>query len=371
MLQHWLKCLLRILIRIHYFLFGGSAKPLPKLTDLSSALLSISGGIGDALMAQPMVRALRQMNPHLKIDVLVSPATQILYEKDTDINRVWAVNNKLSLWVQLILKLRHEHYDVYIGKIPSNTIRKTLLPYLAGIPVRVKHRTWERKCTDYDFLYQHIESINMERHRILCNLDLLKPFGVDPSDELNGPHLEIDQETSQSALLILSQLDFDTNKLTIGFHPGCNPSRAHKRWSAENYAALGNYLQQTYGAQIVIVGGKDEIEDIKKVASCMVTPPVIVAGRCTLLETAAIIKLCSLFISNDSGIMHLAAALDIPTFAIFGPTDDRHIGPFGKKHTVIRNTNDINTVTMPMVLDKIIGSTWGISSFLKRQNAKP
>lgn len=358
MLKIWLLYSLRMLIRIHFYLFGSSGKTLPKLTDLSSVLLSISGGIGDALMAQPMVRALRQINPRLKIDVLVSPATHILYAADEDVRKIWTVDKKFRKWVRLIAELRRQHYDAYIGKIPSNTLRKALLPYLAGIPIRIKHATWEKKYIDYDFLYHRIEPIAMEQHRVLCNLDLLKAFGSDIPVDVIAPHLEVNDETTRSALTVLARQNYTKNQLTVGFHPGCNPAARHKRWPAENYAALGDHLIKNYKAQIIIVGGQDELVEIHTLVSLMDTPPIVVAGKCTLLETAAIIKLCSFFVSNDSGIMHLAAALDVATLAVFGPTDERHIGPFGKKHRVIRNSNEVNSVSVQMLLSKLVESGW-------------
>jgi len=347
----------RAVMRFHFFLFGSSATP-PHTSELRSILISASGGIGDALMVQPVVRLLKSKKQDVRIDVLVSPATKPLYENDPDIHRAWPINTKTWKWLKLVRELRSEHYDAYIGKIPSNTLRKVLLPYLAGIRFRVKHRTVDEKYRDYDFLFHHIEEIPSGRHRVLCNLDLLKCFGFETRENIS-PKIELQPDIQSSALAILHGLKFDESKMTVGFHPGCNPSAIGKRWEPDKYAALGDWLQEKWNAQVILVGGGDDLAVAQKIFETMRTKPLLAAGQCSLLETAAVIERCRFFVSNDSGIMHLAAALEIPTFAIFGPTDDRHIGPFGTKHTVIRSGSKVGDVAVEQVIDVLMRSEYG------------
>ncbi len=357
--------IIRAFVKCHYFLFGRSSPHPPVFSKGSRVLLSISGGIGDAVMALPMVRALHSYNPQLKIDVMVSPATRAIIEHEPHVDRIWLVNPKIRFWFPLVRSLRRERYDVYIGKIPSNTIRKVLLPYFAGIRYRIKHRTREDLYENYDFLFHHIESIPDGRHRVLCNLDLLTHLGVPNVERFTVPVLHPVVEAESSAKVLLSKWNFDEQRISVGFHPGCNPAAAHKRWSPDHYARLGDYLQIDWNLQVIIVGGPDEEADVRKIVDRMKVKPINGAGQCGLLETAAIIRHCRFFVSNDSGIMHLATSVGVPTFAIFGPTNEKHIGPVGPQHTVIRNGTDVNSVTVEQVIRVLTESPVGLKSIEK------
>ncbi|PIV63342.1 MAG: hypothetical protein COS11_07960, partial [bacterium (Candidatus Ratteibacteria) CG01_land_8_20_14_3_00_40_19] len=95
-------------------------------------------------------------------------------------------------------------------------------------------------------------------------------------------------------------------------------------------------LIKTYNAQVIIFGGKQEISLAERVASLMKKNPIIAAGKTTLGETAALIERCNLFITNDSGLMHIACAVKTPVVAIFGPTDYRKTGPYSINSAIIR-----------------------------------
>ncbi len=343
--------LVRLLARFHYWAFHSSQKPPVGTSGVSSILINLSAGIGDALMAEPLVETLHRHRPPIRMDILVSAATKMIYENDERIHQIHLLRSTPGNMAGLVRTLRKQKYDAYIGAIPSNTLSQILVPYFSKIPYRIKHRTPHQSFRNYDFLFQDIEPIPEGRHRIECNLDLLKYLGIKTRGEKTGPKITVTEISRHRADAVLAEMNFDSGKMTVGFHPGCSPGAPGKRWNPENYAALGNYLHEQWQAQIVLVGGKDDLDDIRKIMERMKTEPLNTAGRCTLMETAAIISRCRFFVSNDSGIMHLATAVDVPTFAIFGPKDERHVGPYGDKHTVIRNGWNVNEVTPSMVID--------------------
>lgn len=326
-------------------------------------LINISSGIGDALMAEPLVRALKEEKPQIKIDILAGRSTNAMYENNKCVNRVFLLELGLLKIFTLIRMLRKQHYDAFIGTIPSNTLSQIFIPYLSNIPFRIKHRTPHSGSRDFDFLFHRIESIPEGRHRIECNLDLSKHLNINQLSFEKSPRFPVSEDTLEITKKKLFEKRYNENKLTIGFHPGCNPQASFKRWAPENYARLMHYLQEQWKAEIVIVGGKDEEDDVRHIEALLPMKPLNFVGQADLFETAAFIRHCKFFISNDSGIMHLATAVDVPVFAIFGPKDERHIGPYGAKHTVIRQGTDVNNVTVEQVIDTLLQSEFGLKHF--------
>ena len=324
----------------------------------SPLIVNISSGIGDALMAEPLIRTLRAAWPEVVIDVIAGASTSLLFEKHPDVRCVYVLKPQWLDWLRLARRLCIKKYCLYVGTIPSNTLSQLLLPWLAGIPFCIKHKTPHTGSRDFDFLFQRLEPIPDGRHRLECNLDLLKHIGINAVNI--KPEIIIASETDKKVNNLLQKKEFDKKKLTVGFHPGCNPQAAFKRWAPENYAKLIRYLQEQWHAQIILVGGKDEEEDVEKIESLLTRKPFNFVGKADLHETAALIKHCRFFVSNDSGIMHLATAVDVPVFAIFGPKDERHIGPYGVKHTVMRNGKEVNNVSVEQVVDTLLQSNYGL-----------
>lgn len=354
---------LHFLVVVYSKIFKKRKKPVTlNVKTASTYLMGISSGIGDALMAEPLIRTLKKFNTNITFHVIVSPSTCILFEKHPLVQKVFVLNPNFKSILSLCLRLKKIKYDVYIGTIPSNTLSQIFIPFLSGIPFRVKHRTPHRGSRDFDFLFQIIEPLPEDRHRIACNLDLLKSLGIDIEMFDPLPFFYVSDTALASANNNLKKKGYDENKYIVGFHPGCNSNASFKRWLPENYIHLINQLSVNWNVQTLIVGGKDEEEDVKRIESGLVTKTFNFAGQSDLMETAALIKHCRFFVSNDSGIMHLATAVDVPVFAIFGPTNERHIGPYGVKHTVIRRGEAVNDVTVEDVIYTLSQSEYGLKN---------
>ncbi len=310
-------------------------------------------------MATPLVEALAKGIPTARIDLLVSPASRGVFEGNPGVRAMFMVPPKPTpaVLVSMAKQLRSRSYDYYLGCLPSNTLRQILLSVVARVQTRVKHRSPHRGFRNVDWVVNRLVEIPPARHRIDCNLDLLRAIGISVDDADRSPRIYVGPEEENRADGWI--LEAGTGGSFIGFHPGCNPAAAFKRWAPDNYAKLADFLSDRYGARILIVGGPDEREDVEKLKLLMRAACIDLVGRCTLLETAAVIKRCRCFVTNDSGIMHLATAVGVPTFAIFGPKDERHIGPYGSAHTVIRNGTDVNNVTVDQVISVIESSPHG------------
>jgi len=127
----------------------------------------------------------------------------------------------------------------------------------------------------------------------------------------------------------------------IGLNPGASYGGA-KRWPVERFAAAADALAGEFPARVVIFGAPAEAAIAEQVAACTHCNPVILAGKTTLGQLMGLIRECNLFITNDSGPMHLAAALNTPQLAIFGSTSEIATGPLGARARVVKHQVDCN-----------------------------
>jgi ADP-heptose:LPS heptosyltransferase len=126
----------------------------------------------------------------------------------------------------------------------------------------------------------------------------------------------------------------------VALHPGgaANPGMTllSKRWSPEGFAAIADRLVDTYGARILLVGAASDAEAAEAVRRAMRHEPLMLIGKANLGQLAALYEHCMLMIGNDSGVMHLAVAVGVPVVAVFGPSDARVYGPYGRRGIAVR-----------------------------------
>lgn len=152
--------------------------------------------------------------------------------------------------------------------------------------------------------------------------------GVDPSRR--ETIIYVDDEVRKRANAILRSNNVKRDEKMVALCPGSNyPSR---RWPKENFARLGGLIHRRYGAKILILGGEDDIERGKWIADSMEGEVVNLCGKTSLLELASILSRCELLITNDTGPLHIASAMKIPTVTIAGPA---WIGPYGPGHLLL------------------------------------
>lgn len=282
--------------------------------------------IGDAVMAQPLLQLLRRQHPERPIDVLaptwVAPVWRAMAEVDSVIETPFK-HGKLQLaerW-KLARQLKRRGYaDAYV--LP-NTLKFALIPWLAGIPRRVGYRGEMR----YGLLnVMHHDDADQPRAMVsfYAALAALPMPVVAAPAALPRPALVV---TNEQRALTLSQLGLQAERPLIVFAPGAEFGSA-KRWPTAHFAQLAQTILHTHpAAQIVLLGsGKDKAvcEEIVALAPAVHN----LAGVTALDQAIALIAQAAAVVSNDSGLLHIASALNRPVVAIYGPTDPSHAPPF-------------------------------------------
>jgi len=172
-----------------------------------------------------------------------------------------------------------------------------------------------------------------QAHRIHYYYKLIDLFGMD--EPLMAPQIFLREEDRAWARERLQEKGFGEDSLLIGMNPGATYGLA-KCWPPERFGDLGQRLQQKRNAVLLLFGKADEAAVTRGIVSRAGGPGVDFAGRTTLLQLAALLQRCRLLITNDTGTMHVSAAVGTPVVAVFGPTDPVTTGPWGEGHVIVR-----------------------------------
>ncbi|HSY28173.1 MAG TPA: lipopolysaccharide heptosyltransferase II [Burkholderiaceae bacterium] len=282
--------------------------------------------IGDAVMAQPLLRLLKERDPQRPIDVLapawVAPVWRAMSEVDTVIEAPFR-HGALQLrerW-KFAQQLRQRGYAA--AYVLPNTLKFALIPKLAGIPRRVGYRGESR----YGLInVMHVDDSSAPRPMVsfYAALAAAPAAQVPGPSALPRPRLQVTEAQKSE---IIAKLGLQTGGPLIVFAPGAEFGSA-KRWPTAHFAQLAQTIRKTHPtAQIALLGsGKDHAvcEEIRAAA------PMVhnFAGVTSLDQAIALIAAADAVISNDSGLLHIASALNRPIVALYGPTDPDHAPPF-------------------------------------------
>ena len=218
-----------------------------------------------------------------------------------------------------VRQLRARSFNkVYVLK---RSFSSALMALCSGAKERVGFDTEGR-----GFLLTRRVSYRHDQHEVQNFLDVLRADGVPVNDD----HLEawISAEEQQFADKFLQQAGVTPDELIIGIHPfAANPPRA---WHLDNFIELARRLQERYHARIIFFGGPGDREVLPAIRNALPQPPLEAVGATTLRQTMALLSRCQLLVCNDSGIMHLAASLQVPLVALFGSQSPVKFGPWGK-----------------------------------------
>ncbi len=273
--------------------------------------------IGDAVLSTAVLSPLQKHFPDARISMLVGPKAEEMFRGDARLSEIIVYDNRgrhagLRGKIRLIRELNAREFDLSIDLRDSLWSR-----FAAG--ARWGAALSRRLRKDYK-----------ESHAVERYLDILSSHGVD--SEGAAPELQLLPSEKRFAADLLYQNGISPHDLVIGIHPG--GGWQYKLWPIERFAALGDLLSQDYGAKVLVFAGPDETSLQGHIAELMKSSPVLVKDA-GLRELAALIQRCTLYIGNDTGPMHIAAAVGTRVIAIFGSTSARRSGPYGSRHVVI------------------------------------
>ena len=289
--------------------------------------------IGDAVMTTPAIGAVRERFPHAEITLLANPLVSQLFSPHEWVDRVITFDRKgshkgIGGRLKLAAELRKQRFDAVI--ILPNSFDSALVPWLAGIPVRLGKRSDGRGLL---LTGRYSPDESAIGHEVDYYLDLVRHFGF--TGQATTPHLDTTAAEDRIATALLANHGIGEQTFVLGINPGATFGSA-KRWYPERFAEVARRLAAEWQARIVIFGGSGETAIAASIEEHLFGDCLNLAGKTTVRDLMALIKRCNFFITNDSGPMHIAAAFGVPLVAIFGPTDHTGTAPYTDRAMVVR-----------------------------------
>ena len=303
--------------------------------DVKRILVKGTNWVGDTIISFPAVHSLRRLFPQAHIYLLVMAHLRELWQANPDIDEVIPYSmptgaGRIFAELQIARLIRDKRIDLAV--VLPRSFSSAWIVFLGGIPQRIGYKGEVRDWLLTERLDRNTEILS--KHRMYYYLNLIEHLGRGPSPSL--PSLSLDGELEEWANNFLLRNGL-IGRVLIGFNPGATYGEA-KCWPPERFIALGKRLQRGYDASIILFGSSrpNEGELNAAIAEGIGEGCLNLSGQTSLLELASLLRRCHLLVTNDTGTMHVAAAVGTRVAAIFGPTDPRTTSPLGEGHVIIR-----------------------------------
>ncbi|NQT22192.1 MAG: glycosyltransferase family 9 protein [Candidatus Omnitrophica bacterium] len=270
--------------------------------------------IGDVILTTSVIDAIIDEFPGAELDIIVGPKAKDIFEKHKNIHTIYVYDKHTNSMekLKLIKELCSKHYDIAVD------LKHTVIPYLVG--AKVKSPAFGRIKKDLHKKYQH--------------LSVIKSMGINTENaKLN---IQVSQKDRERVSDYLKQIK---GKFIV---VSCGAKSHTKRWPTSYFAALCDKIKNDLGCEVVLVGKEEEMSPdsdrivIDEVKQKMKAKAHDFIGMTNVRELSVLIKESLLLITNDSAPLHVASAVNIPTIAIFGPTDEKKYGPLADRSIVLR-----------------------------------
>ncbi len=287
--------------------------------------------IGDVILASFLLRLIKNRFPKVEIDFLVKEPLSVLIQQNPRVNHVIPFNSGkgLSELFRIIREIQIRRYDAVIDL--QRNFRSTVIALFSKSQNRFKFRPfrWERfwMVHFHRNLYQEIQPVPLRYKEAVSSWNI--------KDDGFGLELYIDSSDRRSIVNLLKESKIKENEEIVLLAPGAG--RSTKCWPAKRYGEVGDYFSKK-GKRIVLIGGERDLPCSEEAEQNMQVSPVNFTGRLSLMKTAALIEKSVLLVTNDTGVMHMAVALNRNVVSIFGPTT-KHFGfaPFRGRSVIVEN----------------------------------
>ncbi len=300
-------------------------------------------GIGDALLTTPALKILKSNYPEFHITFFTfNLATYELFKNNPNIDRLLyypLIKKGKVTSLFYILKNFSFKFDFVINFYPSNRKDYNFFSFLSFAPKRVGHRYNNFDFKEFNWLKNFTIKENNLLHCVEENVKLLEFFDIKvPEKEIPELQIHIKEEEiekSQSFLKASLKSMNSENNINIGIHPGSSifKNHVHRRWPGDKFVELINQLPEF---NFFIFAGNEDRDVCDYIYRQCNSKNVKKISNKSIREIASLIKCMNLFVSNDSGLMHLAAAVGTPVVAIFGPTNPLWVKPWRVKHKIVK-----------------------------------
>jgi heptosyltransferase-2 len=299
-------------------------------TGLNRILIRGPNWVGDSVLAIPTMKAVRTQLPQAEITLLVRPWVAGLFTSAPFIDRVWSEPRPSNLreWSRIAGAIRRNAFDLAL--LLPNSFESALMMFLGRIPQRVGYKTDSRGW----LLTTGIPPAQGSQHQVDYYLDLAR--AILGSFEKPSIQIHATSEERANARKVLKAEGVPENAPFLVLNPGAAYGSA-KRWHEDRFARTATTLAREKGLHVAIIGSVMERPIGEAVRAQMNGKAAVLSGKTSLETLIGVLAESSLMITNDSGPMHIAAALGVPTVAVFGATDETVTGPCGARTRIVKH----------------------------------
>ncbi|MCK9279709.1 MAG: hypothetical protein M0P71_03740 [Melioribacteraceae bacterium] len=339
-------------------LFGLKERFTYQLPPLKNVLIiRPHNQFGDMLASIPLFRAIKEKYPECSITLIASPDNHYAVEKNEYLETVYLFNKKKLFYSISYSKdlnnLLKTEWDVVI--VPFTVaISKTscILAGLANSSNKIGLRNLNGIHNNYDFVFNYRIDLDWKKHPDSHVSDfiqeLIRPFGI--STKNFQSHVSFDEQDLLVAENFLKTNFSESKKLVVGLHVGAG--KTPNRWSLDNFIFIINYLKNIFDARIYLTGSTNDSEELNYIKNHL-TIKIGYYVNHSIPELAALISESDLFITNDTGVMHVAGSTNVSQISLFGPTNPFNWAPLGNNKYFLRKSDLIDDIKVEEVISLI------------------
>lgn len=341
-----------ILIKTLFSVKENSNKNLGQLKKI--LVIRQHNQLGDLLAGVSLFRAIKEKYPDTKLILLTSVENYYGALKNKFIDELYVFNkfqmyNPIKLY--LFIKFIRQEFDLVIVPVTvSISFTSNFIARLSNSKIRIGPKSIDGKPNESAFLFDRRVDIDWRKYpdsnAAEHILEIVRPFGIDTKDFSSV--ISFDDSDLKSANAYLSQINYKNDSKLIGLHVGAG--KPPNRWSLQKYVELISDLNKNFNCTFYLTGTNSDREELKYVTNHS-TIKINKYLNHSITEIAALISLSDLFISNDTGIMHVAGTTNTPLISLFGPTNPFNWAPIGKNKIFLRKSDLIDDIKVEDVFD--------------------
>ena len=289
-------------------------------------ILSVAG-IGNTVLQSPLISAILASSDYVTDVLFGDEGMKAVFEFETRIHLAYVMPTSTLRKLELILQLRRNRYDISVACFPSNRFEYNLFPFLLDVKQRIVHSYQSSRVRSLSFLSNVTVPVDESLHDVEQNLNLLEALGMNPATAETKLSFSISSANEAFASDFVEKLDA---RPIIGIHPAGTRFLEEKNWPAENFASLIVRLRTRYN--VILFGKEEDTRPFSSIAG-------ISLCNKNLNDSAALIKRCALFVSVDTGLMHVASVFGVKQLVLWGPTRYSRTRPWSENAVILGRTD--------------------------------
>lgn len=294
-----------------------------KENEIKKILFLRHDRVGDMVLSTPVFKSLRKRFPYARLTVLASERNHEVIKNNPSVDEILIYN---GMW-WFLKEIRKRNFDLAMDLFPTYELKQAFLTYLSGAEYRIGFEKAGRKA----FFNLKGPKVSKDKKMVELLLDLAEALGGEK--EGCEPEIFLTEEEINRASESLINRGIGINELKIAIHPGAYyPSQ---RWRAERFGEVGRRIIEEYRSRVLLFGSQEEEGILKRVKEVAGNNGIYIFSGLKMREFMALLSMCNLMVCNNSGPLHIASALKVPTVSIMGPSVSPLWLPYGENHIVI------------------------------------